>query len=155
VGLIPGLQVAGDLSTFRFKGTRTAPAEIARQLGVRMLLTGKLQPGNGRVRLQMQLANTDGKLLWSNTFDRENKDNFAIEDEITAAIASEMRLILLPATLAVTRAGRTINPEAHDLFMRGQFEKNKVSAQGLARFGSFHAGGTSSMSLGSETIADG
>ncbi len=130
---VPGLQVAGDLSTFRFKGTHTAPAEIARQLGVRMLLTGKLQPGRGRVRLQMQLSNTDGKLLWSNTFDRENKDNFAMQDEITSAIASEMRMVLSPMTLAVAHAGRTINPEAHDLYLHGQFEKNKLTPRGLER----------------------
>jgi TolB-like protein/tRNA A-37 threonylcarbamoyl transferase component Bud32 len=123
---LPGLQVAGDLSTFRFKGTHADPAEIARQLGVGMLLTGKLQPGKGRVRLQMQLSNPDGKLLWSNTFDRENKDNFAMQDEITAAIASELRLVLSPATLAVTRAGRTVNPEAHDLFMRGQSTTSRL-----------------------------
>ncbi len=130
---VPGLQVAGDLSTFRFKGTHADPADIARQLGVRMLLTGKLQPGRGRVRLQMQLSNADGKLLWSNKFDRENKDNFAMQDEITSAIASEMRMVLSPMTLAVAHAGRTINPEAHDLYLRGQFEKNKLTPQGLKR----------------------
>ncbi|HEV7572176.1 MAG TPA: protein kinase [Thermoanaerobaculia bacterium] len=129
---IPGLQVAGDLSTFRFKGTRTDPADIARQLGVAMLLTGKLQHGTDRIRLQMQLSSADGKLLWSNQFDRANRDNFAMQDEITSAIASEMRLVLSPKTLAVARAGRTENPEAHDFYMRGQFEKNKVSPQGLA-----------------------
>jgi TolB-like protein/tetratricopeptide (TPR) repeat protein len=129
---IPGLQVAGDLSTFRFKGARTDPADIARQLGVAMLLTGKLQHGTDRVRLQMQLSSADGKLLWSNQFDRPNRDNFAMQDEITSAIASEMRLVLSPRTLAAARAGRTENPEAHDLYMRGQFEKNKVSPQGLA-----------------------
>lgn len=129
---IPGLQVAGDLSTFRFKGTHVDPASIARQLGVTMLLTGKLQHATDRVRLQMQLSNADGKLLWSNQFDRLKRDNFAMQDEITSAIASEMRLVLSPKTLAVARAGRTENPEAHDLYMRGQFEKNKVSQQGLA-----------------------
>ncbi|MEA2329533.1 MAG: eukaryotic-like serine/threonine-protein kinase [Thermoanaerobaculia bacterium] len=129
---IPGLQVAGDLSTFRFKGTRTDPADIARQLGVAMLLTGKLQHGTDRIRLQMQLSSADGKLLWSNQFDRPNRDNFAMQDEITSAIASEMRLVLSPKTLAVARAGRTENPEAHDFYMRGEFEKNKVSPQGLA-----------------------
>jgi TolB-like protein/Flp pilus assembly protein TadD len=129
---IPGLQVAGDLSTFRFKGTRTDPADIARQLGVAMLLTGKLQRGTDRIRLQMQLSSADGKLLWSNQFDRPNRDNFAMQDEITSAIASEMRLVLSPKTLAVAHAGRTENPEAHDFYMRGQFEKNKVSPQGLA-----------------------
>ena len=128
---IPGLQVAGDLSTFRFKGKHTDPAEIARQLGVRMLLTGKLQPGKGRVRLQVQLTNPDGRLLWSNRFDRDNKDTFSMQDEITAAIAAELRVVLSPMTLAATRAGRTVNPEAHDLVMRGQFEKNKVTRPGL------------------------
>lgn len=130
---LPGVQVAGDLSTFRFKGTHTAPSEIARELGVKMLLTGKLQPGKGRIRLQMQLSDPDGKLLWSNTYDRENKDNFAMQDEITSAIATELRVVLSPMTLAVSRAGRTENPEAHDLYMRGQFEKNKVTPAGLAR----------------------
>ncbi len=128
---VPGLQVAGDLSTFRFKGTHTSPAEIARQLGVRMLLTGKLQPGRGRVRLQMQLSQPDGKLLWSNTYDRESKDNFAIQDDITGAIAGEMRVVLSPRTVAVTRAGRTVNPQAHDLYLRGVFEKNKLTPEGL------------------------
>ncbi len=128
---MPGLQVAGDLSTFRFKGTRTAPAEIARQLGVRMLLTGRLLPGRGRVRMQMQLSQPDGKLLWSNTYDRESKDNFAMQDEITSAIANELRVVLTPQAVAVTRAGRTINPEAHDLYMRGVFEKNKLTPQSL------------------------
>jgi len=130
---VPGLQVSGDLSTFRFKGAHVDPAEIARQLGVRMLLTGRLQPGVDRVRLQMQLSNPDGRLLWSNTYDRQRRDTFAMQDEITAAVASELRLVLSPKTVAGTRAGRTINAEAHDLFLRGQFEKNKLSPEGLAR----------------------
>ena len=127
----PGLTVAGDLSTFRFKGTHDAPGDIARQLGVRMLLTGKLQSQGGRIRLQMQLNDADGKLLWSNRYDRDNKDNFALQDEITGAITGEMRLVLSPMTLAVARAGRTDNAEAHDLYLRGQAEKNKLSEQGL------------------------
>ncbi len=130
---MPGMQVAGDLSTFRFKGTRVAPAEIARQLHVGLLLTGKLQPGVGRVRLQMQLNRPDGKLLWSQTYDRENKDNFAMQDEITSAIASEMRMVLSPTVVAVAHAGRTTNPQAHDLYLRGVFEKNKLTPDGLQK----------------------
>ena len=129
----PGLQVAGDLSTFRFRQATGTVSDMARQLGVRMLLTGKLQSQGGRIRLQMQLADASGKLLWSNTFDRENTDNFALQDEVTAAIATDMRLALSPATIAVSRAGRTVNPQAHDLYMRGMFEKNKLSEQGLRR----------------------
>ncbi len=130
---VRGLQVVGDASTFRFKGARTPPADIAAQLGVKMLLTGRLQPGIGRVRLQMQLSDRTGKLLWSNTYDRQNKDNFAMQDEITAAIANEMLVVLSPVTVVEARAGRTVSPEAHDLYLRGQFEKNKLTEQGLER----------------------
>ena len=130
---IPGMQVAGDLSTFRFKGAKSGAAEIARQLRVGLLLTGKLQPGTGRVRLQIQLNRPDGKLLWSQTYDRDNKDNFAMQDDITNAIASEMRMVLSPATVAVAHAGRTTNPQAHDLYLRGVFEKNKLTPDALQR----------------------
>ena len=128
---LPGVQVAGDLSTSRFKNTHMGPAEIARQLGVIRLLSGKLQPGNGRVRLQIELTDTTGRSLWSGTFNTATKDNFAMQDTITANVASQLKLVLTPATLAATQAGRTINPEAHLLYLRGQFEKNKVSEAGL------------------------
>jgi len=128
---VAGVQVAGDLSTARFKGTHTAPAEMARQLGVVRLLSGKLQPGVGRVRLPIDLTDSTGTSLWSGTYNTETKDNFAMQDSITAAVARELRIVLTPKTLAVTRAGRTVNPEAHLLYLRGQFEKNKVSEAGL------------------------
>jgi serine/threonine-protein kinase len=129
----PGLQVAGDLSSFRFKHSRLAPAEIAKELGVGMLLHGTLQSQGGRIRLQMQLNDALGNLLWSNTFDRDVKDNFAVQDEVAAAIAKEMQVVLSPASTAVARAGRTENPQAHDLYMKAMFEKNKLSEQGLDR----------------------
>ena len=128
---IPGLQVSGEMSTARFKHTHESPANIARQLGVHLLLTGKLQPGVGRVRVQMQLIDTLGRQLWAHTFNSASKDNFAMQDSITGDVASEMRLVLSPKTVAITRAGRTVNAEAHDLVMRGQFEKNRVTEQGL------------------------
>lgn len=128
---VPGVQVAGNLYTSRFKGTRSGPAEIARQLGVVRLLSGKLQPGMGRVRLQMELTDTTGKSLWSGTFNTDTKDNFAMQDTIRASVARELKLVLTPATLAASRAGRTVNPEAHLLYLRGQFEKNKVTEVGL------------------------
>ena len=73
----PGLEVVGDLSTSRFKRSQLAPSEIANQLHVGMLLSGKLQSQGNRIRLQMQLNDAAGKLLWSQRFDREMKDNFA------------------------------------------------------------------------------
>ncbi len=131
---IPGLTVAGDLSTFRFKHSELSNTEMAKQLGVGMLLTGTLQSQGTSIRLQMQLTDAaSGNILWSNHYDKQMKDNFALQDEVTAAIAGEMRVVLSPEKTVVARAGRTENAEAHDLYMKAMFEKNKLSEQGLAR----------------------
>jgi serine/threonine-protein kinase len=135
---IPLLTVVGDQSTARFKRSSVPPKDIASQLGVGMLLTGKLQSQPGRVRLHMQLTNADGKLTWSNTYDRELKDAFALQDDITSAIASEMRLVLSEATVASERSGRTRFADAHDYYLRGQFERNKLDAASLRRSLSFY-----------------
>ena len=126
-----GLQVAGDISTSRFKHSQLPPKQIAAELGVGMLVTGRLQSMGGRIRLQIQLNDANGNLLWSSQFDRDVKDNFAVQDEVAATIAKEMQLVLSPASTAMAHAGRTENPQAHDLYLRGMFEKNKLSEQGL------------------------
>jgi TolB-like protein/tetratricopeptide (TPR) repeat protein len=123
----PGLEVVGDLSTSRFKHTQLAPGDIASQLHVGMLLSGKLQSQGSNIRLQMQLNDAAGKLLWSQTYDREMKDNFALQDEVTTAIAREMRVVLSPAA----RAGRTENPAAHELYLQGRAERSKLDGPGL------------------------
>jgi eukaryotic-like serine/threonine-protein kinase len=128
-----GLDVVGDLSTFRFKHTTLPPDQIARELHVGMLLTGRMQSDGGRIRLQMQLNDATGKLLWSRQYDRQSKDDFALEDSITSAVAGELRLVLHPAAVVVAQAGRTENAAAHDLYLRGMFEKNKLSDQSLNR----------------------
>jgi TolB-like protein len=129
----PGLEVVGDLSTSRFKHSQLAPSEIASQLHVGMLLSGKLQSRGSSIRLQMQLNDAAGKLLWSQKYDREMKDNFALQDEIAAAIASEMRVALSPSA----KAGRTENAEAHELYLQGRAERSKLDGPGLKRSEAF------------------
>ena len=129
----PGLEVVGDMSTSRFKGTKLSTAEVAGQLHVGMLLSGKLQSQGSSIRLQMQLNDAAGKLLWSRTFNREMKDNFAMQDEIAGAIASEMRVALSPAA----KAGRTENAAAHELYLQGRAERAKLDGPGLKRSESF------------------
>jgi|GEM_PF-6265444 len=97
-------------------------------------MTGELSSALTKIPgLQVTPDLSAGKLVWSNAYDRTMKDNFAMQDEITGAIASEMRVVLTRVALAVERAGRTENAESHDLFMRGQFEKNKLTPEGLSR----------------------
>ena len=129
----PGLEVVGDLSTSRFKRSQLAPSDIASQLHVGMLLSGKLQSQGTAIRLQMQLNDAAGKLLWSQRFDREMKDNFALQDEVAADVAREMRVVLSPAA----KAGRTENPAAHELYLQGRAERSKLDGPGLKRSEAF------------------
>ena len=73
------------------------------------------------MRVSVQLTDAkQGLELWSGTYDRDTKDAFAVQDSITQAMVRELALTLGGASLAATRSGRTSDPEAHDLYLRGQ-----------------------------------
>ncbi|MGQ0815515.1 MAG: hypothetical protein ACT4O1_13840, partial [Gemmatimonadota bacterium] len=90
------------------------------QLRVAHILEGSVQRAGERVRITAQLldARTD-RHLWSESFDRELKDIFAVEDEISRAIADALRIRLVATS--TNAASRTTNHEAHELYLRGQF----------------------------------
>ena len=127
----PGLEVVGDLSTSRFKRSQLAPSEIASQLHVGMLLSGKLQSQGTSIRLQMQLYDAAGTLLWSKKFDREAKDNFALQDEMAGDIAREMRGWCSRRRGDAPGAPRT--PRRTTSTCKGEFEKSKLDGPGLKR----------------------
>ena len=91
----PGLQVAGRTSSFQFRGKDVELAEVGRRLNVHHLLEGSVRRAGNRVRVTAQLIKVaDGFHLWSERYDREWTDIFAIQDEITHAITSALRLRL-------------------------------------------------------------
>ena len=92
---VPGLQVAGRTSSFLFRGKDIELAEVGRRLNVEHLLEGSVRRAGNRVRVTAQLIKVaDGFHLWSERYDREWTDIFAIQDEITHAIASALRIRL-------------------------------------------------------------
>lgn len=89
---IPNLKVAARTSSFQFKGQHQDISTIGLQLQVAHILEGSVRTAGDRVRITAQLIQvSDGFHLWSRTFDRQMEDVFAIQDEIAAAIASELR----------------------------------------------------------------
>jgi len=89
---IPDLKVAARTSAFQFKGQSRDIAEIGRLLKVSNILEGSVRKAGSRVRVTAQLIKVDdGFHLWSDTFDRELTDIFAIQDEIAASIADAMK----------------------------------------------------------------
>ena len=92
---VNGLQVTGRTSSFQFRGKDIELAEVGRRLNVHHLLEGSVRRAGNRVRVTVQLIKvSDGFHLWSERYDREWTDIFAIQDEITHAITSALRIRL-------------------------------------------------------------
>src|ERR1700681_1283432 len=92
---IPGLKVTARTSAFAFRGKEQDVRGIAEALGVNTVLEGSVRRSGSRIRVTAQLINAaDGSHLWSERYDRELSDIFAVQDEISAAIAKALRLRL-------------------------------------------------------------
>ena len=115
---IEGLKVAGRTSSFYFKGKNEPAAVIAETLGVNHLLEGSVRWAGSKVRITAQLIKaSDGFHLWSQTFDRDTKDVFAVQEEIARNVADALRVELLPADEAHLAKRGTSNAEAHRLYL--------------------------------------
>ena len=108
---LPGLKVAGRTSSFFFRGKDVEFAEIGKKLNVDHILEGSVRKAGGRIRVTAQLIKVaDGFHLWSDTYDREMTDVFALQDEVTHAIADALRVKLSPETMTQRRAHPTFAP---------------------------------------------
>jgi len=124
---VPGLRVPARTSSFFFKGKTQDVARIAQALRVATLLEGSVRKAGGRVRITAQLVNAaDGYHLWSQTFERELKDVFAVQDEIATAIAGALKLRLAPTAAAGSKKpGSTASPEAYEAYLLGRHALNE------------------------------
>jgi len=116
----PDLHVAARTSSFSFQGKAMEIPAIARALGVRMVLEGSVRKQGDRVRIAAQLidASTDDE-VWSQTYDRELKDIFAIQDQIAKAIGDELKVKLAGTPQPGKNSVGTTNIKAYDLYLRG------------------------------------
>ena len=117
---IPDLKVAARTSAFAFKGTNINIAEIARTLNVDVVLEGSVRKSGNQVRVTAQLIKAaDGYHLWSETYDRELTNIFAIQDEIAKSIANELKVTLDIDTGVAGNMTGTTSTAAYDAYLRG------------------------------------
>lgn len=129
---IQGLRVASRTSAFSFKGKEIDVREIGNRLTVSTVLEGSVRKAANRLRITAQLISvTDGYHLWSERYDREMEDVFAIQDEITLAIVDALRLKLLGEEKAEVLKRCTENTEAYELYLKGRYHLNKFLTQVL------------------------
>jgi eukaryotic-like serine/threonine-protein kinase len=129
---VDGLRVAATSSSFTYRGKTADPREVGRSLNVGTVLQGRVRRSGSLLRISAQLTNAaDGLVLWSRSYDREAKDVFALQDELTREIVGAHRITL--AGGASTPAPRgTRDAEAHDLYLRGVHFLNQ-RGPGVAR----------------------
>ena len=128
------LRVVARTSAFSFKGKNVGIPDIGRRLGVETLLEGSVRKAGNRLRIAVQLTNAeDGFDLWSEQYDREFEDIFAIQDEIRLAIVDQMKVTLLGDDRDELVKRHTVDPEAYSLYWKGRFFWNKRTEEGYRK----------------------
>jgi serine/threonine-protein kinase len=131
---VKGLHVVSRTSAFAFKGKLEDIRAIGMRLQVRTVLEGSVRRAGRRLRISAQLINVaDGYLLWSETYDRDAEDVFAIQDEISRAIAGALRVRLFGQQQAVLVKPPTDDLEAYTLYLKGRHFWNRRTDQDLHR----------------------
>ena len=126
---IKELQVIARTSSFYFKGKQATIAQIAKQLGVASVLEGSVRKAGNKLRVTVQLIRADsGVHQWSQTYDRDMRDIFSVQDEIAAAVVGALKLTLLPAQ-QLQNPYRSDNPEAYNQYLLGRQYSRGTSAQ--------------------------
>jgi eukaryotic-like serine/threonine-protein kinase len=124
---VPGLRVASRTSAFAMRANRELDVrEIGKRLGVSAVLEGTVRRSAGRLRVTTQLISAaDGLTLWSDTYERDSKDIFAVQDQITMAIITALGPTLsggrTVARNSLATGSGTNSVEAYDLYLRGRY----------------------------------
>jgi len=130
---VGGFRVVARTSSFAFKGKQQDIREIGRRLGVGAVLEGSVRKDGNRLRVTAQLNSvTDGYHLWSETYERELKDVFALQDEISRSIVDTLQV-----KLANGPANRLVKPPedlaAYDLYLQGRYHWSRWRTEGAEK----------------------
>ena len=126
---VDGFRVVARTSSFAFKGKQQDIREIGKKLNVGAVLEGSVRKDGNLLRVTAQLNSvSDGYHLWSQTYERELKDVFSVQDEIAKAIVNTLQL-----KLATPRPKRAVNVEAYDLYLQGRYHWNRWRLEGAER----------------------
>ena len=126
LGQLRGLRVAARSSSFSFKDQLVDIADVGAKLNVNSVLEGSVRKAGSKLRITAQLIDVaDGYHLWSERYDREAGDVFAIQDEIATSIAEQLKVILVgQQDVSLVKPG-TLNLDAYQLYLQGRFFWNR------------------------------
>ena len=117
---LPGLRLAGRSSAARYKERGASAQEIGAALKVGAVLDGTVRRAGDRIRVSAELTSADdGHLIWKESYERELKDVFAVQDDITRAIVGTLQVQLGGRGASIASSAGTTNLAAYDLYLRG------------------------------------
>jgi TolB-like protein/Flp pilus assembly protein TadD len=129
---IQTLRVASRIVSFALKGKNEDLGEVGRKLHVSTVLDGTVRRMGNRVRITAQLVNVaDGYQLWSERYDREMEDIFAIQDDISQAIVKALRVILSEDEKKAIEKARVVNLQAYEYYLRGRQSFHQLRRKSL------------------------
>jgi len=135
---IKDLRVIARASAFSFKGKNVPIRDIGSQLHVATILDGSVRKAGDKLRVAAQLVDTaSGVSLWSDSWDRQMGDVFAIQDEITLAIVDKLKPTLLGKQEVRLTNRQPVDLEAHDLYLKGRFflrKETEIAAKQAIEF---------------------
>ena len=131
---ITGLQVKARTSSFAFKGKNEDIQKIGELLHVNHLLEGSVAKAGNKLRITAQLIEaSDGNHEWSDTYDRDMQDIFAVRSEVAQQVATTLKVRLLGEEKKQLDKKPTENLEAYNLYRQGRFYADKLSEEGMAK----------------------
>jgi serine/threonine protein kinase/tetratricopeptide (TPR) repeat protein len=129
---VRGLRVAARTSSFQFKGRNADVREIGRKLDVGAVLEGSVRRSGNRLRVSAQLINAkDGYQLWSESYDRDLADVFAVQEDVARSIVAALRVRLAPTRDSALAVRPTHDLQAYDLYLKGRFAWNQRNGPAL------------------------
>src|SRR6185503_7446128 len=119
LGQTPGLKVLGRSSTRTYRGR--PPADVARELGAAVVLTGSVRRAADTVRVSLELIDPrDGTAVWTGQYTKEIKDIFAVQAQVAGEVATALRVTLQPTRSREVALSRVVDHRAYDAYLRGR-----------------------------------
>src|SRR4029077_6448127 len=128
------LTVVARSSVAKYKGTNLAAKEIGKELNADYLVQGSVRRSSDRVRITVQLIEAQNQTdLWTESYDRELKDLFAVQDSVVQSIANQIHIALTEEQEKRLAAPRQISPEAYEAYLKGRYYWNKRTGESMQK----------------------
>ena len=134
LGAIADARVLAPASAARAAKTATSRAELAKRLNADAIIEGRLRRSVDRIAVDVRLVEpARGRVIWSDTYERDSRQVLALQDDIVRALAAEVRLTMRAGANVQPEPSRAVNPDAYESYLRGRFEWNKRTRASLER----------------------